>query len=113
MNQLVVIVFLLFTLIVILIIINIIRWNKNKITESFSNNNQYLYPITGLSSICKQKNLKPSYMPKACYVDGVLNSYANCECEDDNGNCKICYDTIKKDSNNSSIVYNANEISWS
>jgi hypothetical protein len=44
-------------------------------------------------------------MPKACYIDGVLNSYANCECEDDNGNCKICYPTIKKDSNNSSVVY--------
>lgn len=105
MNQLVVIVFLLITLIIVLIIINIIKLNKNKINESFSNNDKYLYPITGLSSICKQKNLKPSYMPKACYVDGVLNSYANCECEDDKGNCKICYDTIKKDSNNSSVIY--------
>ena len=44
-------------------------------------------------------------MPKACYIDGVLNSYANCECEDDKGNCKICYPTIKKDANNSSVVY--------
>ena len=49
-------------------------------------------------------------MPKACYVDNELNSYANCKCEDKNGNCKICYPTIKKDSKNSSIVYNANDV---
>jgi hypothetical protein len=48
-------------------------------------------------------------MPKACYVDGKLNSYAKCKCEDKDGNCKICYDTIVKDSKNSSVVYNAND----
>ena len=105
MNQLVVIVFLLITLIIVLVIINIIKWSNKNINESFVNNDQYLYPIKKLSPICKEKNLKPSYMPKACYIDGVLNSYANCECEDDKGNCKICYPTIKKDANNSSVVY--------
>ena len=49
-------------------------------------------------------------MPKACYVDGNLNNYSNCKCQDDKGNCKICYPEIKKDSKNSSIVYNANVI---
>ena len=79
-----------------------------KINESFSNNTDpYLYPIKGLQPICAQENLKPSYMPKACYIDGKLNSYANCKCEDENGNCKICYDTIKRDSNNSSVVYDS------
>ena len=46
-------------------------------------------------------------MPKACYVDGNLNSYANCKCEDENGNCKICYEEIKKDSKNANTVYDA------
>jgi hypothetical protein len=46
-------------------------------------------------------------MPKACYVNGNLNSYANCKCEDENGNCKICYDEIKKDSKNANTVYDA------
>jgi hypothetical protein len=67
----------------------------------------YLYPIKGLSSICAKENLKPSFMPKACYVDGILNSYANCKCEDKYGNCKICYETIIKDTKNSSVVYDA------
>lgn len=76
--------------------------------EHFSDN--YLYPIKGLSPICAKENLLPSYMPKACYVDGNLNNYANCKCEDKEGNCKICYDTIKKDANNATIVYNANDL---
>ncbi len=46
-------------------------------------------------------------MPKACYIDGKMNSYANCKCEDEKGNCKICYPEIKKDSKNASVVYNA------
>lgn len=81
-------------------------------SEYFSNSkldSNYLYPIRGLEKICEKENLKPSYMPKACYVDDKLNSYANCKCEDKDGNCKICYPTIVKDSKNSSVVYNAND----
>ena len=100
-----------FVLLIILIVILFILYNKNNLTESFSNNNKYLYPIKGLQSICQKEGLNPSFMPKACYVDGNLNSYANCKCEDDSGNCKICYDTIKKDSNNSSVIYNAGSFS--
>jgi hypothetical protein len=104
-----------FTLIIILIIVLIIVLyyfkNYKNIQESFENNDQYLYPIKGLSNICKKENLYPSYMPKACYVDGELNSYANCKCEDEKGNCKICYPTIKKDSKNASVVYNADDVS--
>ena len=48
-------------------------------------------------------------MPKICYVDGKMNNYANCKCEDNEGNCKICYDTIKKDSTNSSEIYDSNQ----
>ena len=77
--------------------------------ESFSNPNG-LYPIRGLQSECSTLNLNPSFMPKACYVNGNLNNYSNCKCEDDKGNCKICYPEIKKDSKNSSIVYNANDL---
>jgi hypothetical protein len=99
--------------------------NNNKITnkhyyELFANQDNtklgdgYLYPIKGLTPICANEGLKASYMPKACYVDGKLNSYANCKCEDKDGNCKICYDTIVKDSKNSSVVYNANDLNnWS
>lgn len=100
-----------FVLLIILIVTLLISYNRNDLTESFSNNDKYLYPIKGLQSICQKEGLNPSFMPKACYVDGNLNSYANCKCEDDSGNCKICYDTIKKDSNNSSVIYNAGSFS--
>jgi hypothetical protein len=90
---------------------------NNLIKESFSNisnednlNDKYLYPIKGLQSICSKDNLFPSYMPKACYVNGKLNSYSNCKCQDEKGNCKLCYPEIKKDTKNANIVYNANQI---
>lgn len=94
-------------------------YNFNSIQENYispptlSNKNdsdRYLYPIKGLQKICAKEGLKPSYMPKACYIDGKLNSYANCKCEDKNGECKICYPTIQKDSKNSSVIYVPN---WS
>jgi len=97
-------------LILLIVVLYYISYYEN-IKESYSNNDQYLYPIKGLSNICANDNLFPSFMPKVCYVDGVLNSYANCKCQDKDGNCKICYPTIKKDTNNASIVYNANNIS--
>lgn len=97
---------LLIFLILMLLMIN--KENKIKINESFTNKSDiYLYPIKGLQSICAKENLKPSFMPKACYIDGNLNSYANCKCEDEYGNCKICYDEIKKDSKNANTVYDA------
>jgi len=117
---------LLFIIIIILVLIIVLLFCKKSEYESFDNqnsqpvqlnmqnisdnkhfNNSYLYPTKKLSGICKEQGLKPSYMPKACYIDGNLNSYANCKCEDEKGNCKICYPEIKKDSKNSSVVYNA------
>lgn len=98
---------ILFFFIIILFALFIFKFYNKKKNEHFSD---YLYPIRGLEKICAKENLKPSYMPKACYVDDILNSYANCKCEDKNGNCKICYPTIKKDSKNSSVVYNANDV---
>jgi len=68
-------------------------------------NKTYLYPIRGLQSICQKEGLKPSFMPKACYLNNVLNPYANCKCEDESGKCKICYETIDKNTKNSNIVY--------
>ena len=103
MNQLFIYLFL---LIILIIFLSIIRNNQNK--EYFSNNDNYLYPIKKLASVCEEEGLYPSYMPKACYLDGKLNSYANCKCEDKEGTCKICYPTIVKDSSNSSVIYNAN-----
>jgi len=99
MNQYIII-FIIFIIVIVFFILfnNIIK------NENFSN--QYLYPTKGLSEICHKENLYPSYMPKACYINGKLNSYANCKCEDKEGNCKICYDTIKKDTG-ANVVYNA------
>ena len=94
-------------LIILIIILYLINFYENKESFSNNNNNNYLYPVKGLSLICEKENLYPSFMPKACYLNGTLNSYANCKCEDENGNCKICYPTIKKDSYNSNIVYDS------
>ena len=104
MNQLFICLFL---LIIVIIFLSMIKNNQNK--EYFSNNeDNYLYPIKNLSPICEKEGLLPSYMPKACYLDGKLDSYANCKCEDKEGNCKICYPKIVKDTSNSSVIYNAN-----
>jgi len=100
--------FLILLLLLLILIIFLICFNKNKEHFTSEEEENYLYPIKGLAPICESQNLLPSYMPKACYVDGKLNSYANCKCEDSEGNCKICYPTIKKDSSNSNVVYNAN-----
>lgn len=85
---------------------------KNNISEEEILNDKYLYPIKGLQNICAKDNLFPSFMPKACYVNGNLNSYSNCKCEDENGNCKICYPEIKKDSKNANVVYDASKESF-
>jgi hypothetical protein len=117
MDILIIIIIIIFILIVICLIKRIVDKNNN--IESFSNiieeeeelnelNDKYLYPLTGLTDICAKNDLLPSYMPKICYVDGKMNNYANCKCEDKEGNCKICYDTIKKDTNNASTIYNSN-----
>jgi len=81
-----------------------------KDSDKVLNKDPVLYPIRGLQAICAKEGLKPSFMPKACYVGDILNSYANCKCEDSKGNCKICYPEIKKDSKNSNVVYDANVI---
>jgi hypothetical protein len=112
MKELIIPLILLILLIIVLYYVRYYEDENNK--ESFTNNkdnDQYLYPIKGLTNICAKENLFPSYTPKACYVDDVLNQYANCKCEDEKGNCKICYPTIKKDSKNASIVYNADSAS--
>ena len=66
---------------------------------------KYLYPIKGLTDECSSQNLRPAYMPQICYVDGKLNSYANCKCQDKDGNCKICYDTLQNDKQGPYVVY--------
>jgi len=46
-------------------------------------------------------------MPKICYVDGKMNSYANCKCEDDRGICKICYPTIERNKSESKVIFDS------
>ena len=96
---------------IIFLIFLIVNMSLNKKNEKFENDKTYLYPTADLGKECVNMNLLPSFMPKACYTDGKLNPYANCKCEDKSGNCKICYDEIKKDSKNANVVYNANDIS--
>lgn len=99
----IILIILLFILIIILFLIS-----KRNLIESFkSDNKSYLYPIKGLQSICEKEGLLPSYMPKACFVDGNMNSYANCKCEDDRGNCKICYPTIKQDKSGAKVIFDS------
>ena len=106
MKEFIITIYLLIILVLFLITIKYVKDKHIQKIESFSNNN-YLYPIKGLSKICAKENLKPSFMPKACFIDGKMNSYANCKCEDEKGNCKICYDTIKKDTSNANVVYDS------
>ena len=103
MNQLIIIIILIVILIFVLII------KKSNSIESFKNNNSksYLFPIKGLQSICEEEGLFPSYMPKACFVNGDMNSYANCKCEDERGNCKICYPTIQRDKSGARVVFDS------
>jgi len=103
-------------LIIMLFLLLLLLMFKRNSYENFENNvvnnTSYLYPIKKLSPICAKEGLKASFMPKACFVDGKLNSYANCKCEDEKGNCKICYPEIKRDITNASVIYNANT-DWS
>lgn len=102
--------FLIIVLLLILLIIIILLINKNKTIESYENeSSNYLYPTTTLGDICEKENLEPSFMPKACYVDGKLNSYANCKCEDKDGNCRICYDELKRDNNNATVIFDSSK----
>ena len=91
----------------IFLFIILVRKNSGRI-EKFSSDN-YLYPIANT----KCGNLKASYMPKSCYVDGKLDPYSNCKCEDEFGNCKICYPKIDhsntKEDSNAEAIYDASE----
>ena len=94
------------TLIIYLMLIFFILmlFNQYLYRENFSN---YLFPIKGLTKECKG-NLKPAYMPTSCVIDGKLKPFSNCKCINNDGECKECYDEIKKDKNRS-IKYNPNE----
>ena len=98
---------LLFLLIMILLYAKYLNDRRDYI-ESFANEKDtYLYPIRDLEGECAKDGLKPAYAGKICELNGTLNSYANCKCADNNGNCKICYDPIKRDETNANIIYNA------
>jgi len=79
----------------------LVKKNNERI-EGFQTDN-YLYPIKNVNC----GSLQQSFMPKSCYINGNLNPYANCKCEDANGNCKICYDTIDHTNNNAKVIYNS------
>jgi hypothetical protein len=99
-----------FILYILFLFVNQFLTKRKFKMEFFSNEEgdkyQDLYPTKGLQDECKKNNLYPSFMPKACYINGELNNYANCKCEDSRGECQICYDTIKKDTENASVIYN-------
>ena len=62
-----------------------------------------------LTDDCKKDGLKPAYMPTSCILDGKLKPFRNCKCIDNTGECKKCYDEIKKDDSKKSLLYDADE----
>jgi hypothetical protein len=68
---------------------------------------KYLYPTKGLQPECSKLGLYPSYMPKICALNGKMNSYANCKCEDKRGICKICYPTIERNKSGAQVIYDS------
>jgi len=103
MNNLLIIILL--SVFFILMIINQYLYRENFTSKKL------LSPIKGLGGECKKinKDYKPAFMPSICIKDGKLNSFANCKCTNNNGECKVCYPEIKKDKKDSSVVYNPNE----
>jgi hypothetical protein len=101
---------IIFVILLFIILFKII----NKYNENFENSvdnkieNNYLYPLKGLTIFCEKEGLMPSYMPKVCSIDGKINSYANCKCQDEKGNCKLCYETLEKHKAQSKTVYDSN-----
>jgi len=85
-----------------------ITYNQDATTNEYTMNNNYLYPIKGLSNQCQKLGFIPSYMPQICSIDGVVNSYANCMCQDKDGNCKKCYPELQKYNKGAHVIYNNN-----
>lgn len=77
-------------------------------TNPYTINNNYLYPVQGLSGQCEKIGLKPAFMPQICSINGVVNSYANCMCQDKEGNCQKCYPELEKYNKASHVIYNDN-----
>jgi tRNA U54 and U55 pseudouridine synthase Pus10 len=70
--------------------------------------NNYLYPVCKLTDQCRTAGLRPALSPSICIKNGKIINDSNCACEDENGNCKICYDPIKEINSEATIVYNDN-----
>ena len=60
-----------------------------------------------LTDDCKKDGLKAAYMPTSCILDGKLKPFTNCKCIDDTGECKKCYEQIKKEKK--SLLYDPDE----
>ena len=72
--------------------------NKNELVD------KYLYPTEDLESVCMKKyGLYPAYSPLTC--NSLGNPFANCMCSDKKGDCKVCYDEIKRMDTGATIVY--------
>ena len=96
---------------IILVFINqyLKRESYKNFEKQIENYQNYLYPIKGLSTECKDQGLKPAFMPHVCSVDGKLKPFSNCKCMNDKGECKVCYPEIKKDQKNASVIYNPDD----
>jgi hypothetical protein len=98
-------------LIIIILLFSILYFQIEK-KEYFKNsinsdNLSYLASLKSIPNQCLNMGLIPSYMEKICYVDGVLDPYANCKCIDKDGNCKICFPRISKYDKSTSVIYEA------
>lgn len=80
--------------------------NKKLEKNEYTLNNNYLYPIKRLGGQCQKLGLRPAYMPQICSINGVVNNFANCMCQNKNGVCMKCYPELKKYNKQSFTIYN-------
>ena len=90
--------------VLLVILYYLIKTNKK---ENFVNPNNiaYLKSVQNIPNECFNKGLQPNYMPKVCFVNGILDPYSNCKCEDKDGNCKICFPPILKYKKGAEMIY--------
>jgi hypothetical protein len=71
----------------------------------------YLFPVYSLGDMCQEKGLFASDVNRLCLKkDGTYEPLSNCKCEDQEGNCEICYPPVNIDRKGRSVIYNADKL---
>ncbi len=83
----------------------------DKLSSQVPDGEDYLYPVYGLNDICTPRGLVPSHVNKLCLKrDNTYKPLSNCQCEDKDGYCAICYPEVKIDRKGRSVIYNPAKI---